>query len=124
MKVRGIRGATTAKNNDRESITEATQELLNNIIVKNDIDIDDICFILLSATPDLDKSFPARAVREMGLDKVPLLDVAQMTVENDLERCIRVLVTVNTEKKIDEIKHIYIRGAAKLRPDISLNPID
>jgi len=119
MKVRAIRGATTVKSNTSDCIMEATKELLNEIITKNEVRVDDICFILFSVTSDLNKAFPARAARDMGLSMVPLLDVAHMSVETDLKRCIRVLMTVNTDKRIDEIKHIYLHDAAKLRPDLS-----
>jgi len=124
MKVRAIRGATTAKSNTSEAIVEATKELLNRIITNNEIKLDDICFILFSVTSDLDKAFPARAAREMGLSLVPLLDITQMSVETDLKRCIRVLLTVNTDKKLDEIKHVYLHDAEKLRPDLALDPFD
>lgn len=119
MKTRGVRGAITAAENNMESILEATKKLLNEIIEKNDIKTDDICFIMFSATSDLNAAFPARAAREMGLGLVPLLDVAQLEVESSLKRCIRVLMVFNTDKKIEDIKHIYLEDAVKLRPDLA-----
>lgn len=35
-----------------------------------------------------------------------------------LEYCIRVVLTYNTEKTQTDIKHIYLRAAEVLRPDL------
>jgi chorismate mutase len=32
--------------------------------------------------------------------------------------CVRILIHVNTDRKLAEIKHVYLRGAKVLRPDI------
>jgi chorismate mutase len=39
-------------------------------------------------------------------------------VPNSLPRVIRVLVHWNTELKQNEITHVYLREAVKLRPDL------
>jgi len=119
VKTRGVRGAITAAANDMKSILEATERLINEIMEKNDVKTDDICFIMFSATSDINAAFPARAAREMGLGLVPLLDVAQLEVEGSLKRCIRVLMVFNTDKKMEDIKHIYLEEAVKLRPDLA-----
>jgi chorismate mutase len=49
-----------------------------------------------------------------------LLNFTEIGVPGGLERCIRVLVHVNTEKSAHDIKHVYLDGARVLRPD--LNP--
>jgi len=36
-----------------------------------------------------------------------------------LERCIRVLIHINTERRPDEIQHVYLEGATGLRPDLA-----
>ncbi|MCF6096225.1 chorismate mutase [Thermovorax subterraneus] len=119
MKVRGIRGAITVDSNTKEEVISATKELLKEMIDKNQVTIDDICFILFSATEDIDAAFPAQAARELGMVYVPLLDFSQMKVKGALKNCIRALMAVNTDKKQEEIKHIYLRGARILRPDVS-----
>lgn len=119
MKVRGLRGAITVFDNTEESICSATQKLLCEMIKQNDVQIDDICFIMFSVTSDLNATFPAKAARRMGLDMVPLLDVAQLDVEGDLNRCVRILMVFNTDKKLQEIKHVYLGDAARLRPDLT-----
>ena len=42
----------------------------------------------------------------------------ETNVKGSLEKCLRILLSVNTEKKQDEIKHIYLKGAKILREDI------
>ncbi len=119
MSVRGVRGATTCKNNSKESITVSTRELLQAIFDHNSFEIDDICSILFSITGDLDALFPGWVARvDMGLSSVPVQDVQHFKVNGDLQRCIRVLMHVNTEIKQKDIKHVYLNDAKKLRPDL------
>ncbi len=118
MPVRGIRGATTVEDDSREAILAATRELLSAIVAANQIAPDDIASALFTATPDLSAEFPARAARELGWTHVPLLGATEMAVRGGPLRCIRVLVHVNTSTPPAAIKHIYLRGARSLRPDL------
>jgi chorismate mutase len=117
MPVRGIRGATTANDNSREAILEATRELLNEMIHANDLREPDIASVFFTVTSDLDTAFPARAARDLGWTSTALLDAQAPHVANDLARCIRVLIHWNTDKSMDDIQHIYLRDARALRPD-------
>ncbi len=119
MAVRAIRGATTAKANTREEIIGATLELLKEIEDKNDLKRADSISIIFTITKDLTAVFPAAAAREMGLTYVPLLDMAAPEIDGSLERCIRIMIYINTDKTKREIKHIYLREAKKLRPDLA-----
>ncbi|HKD42215.1 MAG TPA: chorismate mutase [Myxococcaceae bacterium] len=117
---RGIRGATTAAENTAASILEATAELLSRLTSANQIEIEDTAAIFFTATPDLDATFPARAARDLGYVNVPLMCSQEIPVPEAPPRCIRVLMLVNTSKGIEEMVHVYLRGAASLRSD--LNP--
>jgi len=116
--VRGIRGAITVEQNSAADILAAAKELLLTITEVNQVQVEDIASIIFSVTPDLDAAFPAKAARELGWTSVPLLDLQQMQVKGALQRCIRVLMHVNTKLRQTEIKHIYLREAKKLRPDL------
>ncbi len=117
-KVRGIRGATTVTDNSQDAIREAVSELLDVIETQNQLDPEDIVSVTFTATQDLNAIFPAAIARQRPhWENVPLLDVQQMYVKNSLERCIRVLIHVNTPKPQKEISHVYLRGASNLRPD-------
>lgn len=116
MKVRGIRGATTVEENNREEILSATQEVLQEIISTNNIEDDDISAIFFTTTRDLNAEFPAAAARiHMGWTNAALMSGHEMDVPDSPQKCIRVLMLVNTEKTSEQIKHIYLRGAANLR---------
>ncbi len=117
MNQRAVRGAITVEKNTPKSIKNATKKLLGEIISKNEIRVDDICFILFSTTQDLDAVFPAKAAIDMGLNTVPLLDVSQMQVVESLQRCIRILLVFNTNKSLADINHVYLEKARELRPD-------
>ena len=113
---RGIRGATTADNNDRESIIDASKELLESIVNENDLNVDDIAAAFFTTTKDLTAEYPAVAARRsLGWTDVALSNTHEMEVPNDISRCIRVLILVNTDKKQSEINNIYLKDAINLR---------
>ena len=118
MLVRGIRGATTVESNTREEILAAARELLDEIVRQNEIDPDHGASILFSATADLSAEFPAVAAREAGFTQVALECLTEMTVPGSLPKCLRILMHVNTERPLAEIKHIYLHGARVLRRDL------
>jgi chorismate mutase len=114
---RGIRGATTANENTREAILEATRELLQLLIAANGIKPEDIASAIFTTTPDLNAEFPAVAARELGWIDMALLCGHEMNVPGSLQSCIRVLVHWNTARHASEVVHVYIRGARGLRPE-------
>ena len=114
---KGIRGAISVEENTEESIKENTKILMGKILEENIIEMDDIVSVVFSATKDLTKVYPAKIAREIGFSSSPLMCLQEMYVEYSLEKCIRVLITINCEKN-HKIKHIYLKKAAKLRPDI------
>ena len=123
--IRGVRGATTVEENSSEAILRGARELLALMIRANEIDPEDVASVIFSTTIDLDAEFPALAARQFGWTNVALMCGHEMNVPGSLRKCIRILIHWNTEKTADEIAHVYIRGAKKLRPDISqLPPVD
>ncbi len=116
MYCRGIRGATTVERNDREEILAATTELLHLLVLHNDLRTDDIASAIFTVTDDLDAEFPALAARNLGWTEVALMCAREIPVPGSLDKCIRVLLHVNTERSTAEMQHIYIRGAVILRP--------
>jgi chorismate mutase len=125
MPTRGVRGATTVAANDREQILAATRQLLALIIRYNGIDPRDVASAMFTTTADVDAEFPALAARQLGWLDVPLMCGHEMSVPGSLPRCIRVLIHWNTEKTQQEIEHVYIREAKRLRPDlINLPAVD
>jgi chorismate mutase len=125
MTCHGVRGATTADANTREEILKATRQLLALMIRQNGIQREDVASAVFTVTHDLDAEFPALAARQLGWLDVALLCTNELDVPGSLRRCIRVLVHWNTGKRADEIVHVYVKDAARLRPDLSsLPPVD
>ncbi len=114
---RGVRGATTVSENTPEAILEATRELLTKIIEANDLKIEDIASVFFTTTADLNAEYPALGARQIGWHDVALMCGHEMSVPHGLKKCLRVLIHWNTTRRIDEIQHVYIRGAVSLRPD-------
>lgn len=122
MQCRGIRGAITVSANNKESILAATEELLKEMEQANSVKVDDIAAIFFTTTPDLNAEFPASATRELGWpSNLALLCGHEMNVPNDLPRCLRILMLVNTEKGPEEITHVYLGEAKKLKNKPSLS---
>jgi chorismate mutase len=120
MSIRGIRGATTVTADEPDLILKATHELLESILDANPgIKPEDMGSALFTLTEDLTSVFPAHAARQMGWDQVPIMCAHEIPVMGSLPLCIRVLIHWNTDKTQNEIKHVYLRDAIKLRPDLA-----
>ena len=116
-KITFIRGATTASGNSVEEIEVAVVELIDELISRNNLIKKNLLSITFTATKDLDACFPASIARKFNeLNSVAFLDCQQMYVPNDVDFCIRILAQVLLPKN-SSIKHPYLRGASKLRPD-------
>lgn len=125
MPCRGVRGATTADANNSEAILQATRELLALMIRQNGIEPEDVASAIFTTTPDLDAEFPALAARQLNWLHVALICGHEVAVPGSLSRCVRILIHWNTDCPADEIVHVYVKDAARLRPDISdIPPID
>ena len=114
---RGVRGATTVKENSVEAILAATRELLYTMVRHNDIDPQDVASAYFTTTTDINAIYPATAARQLGWFDVPLLCGHEMEVPGSLQKCIRILLHWNTDKTPQEIIHVYLREATSLRPD-------
>jgi len=120
-----VRGATTVEHNTREEVLRGTQQLLALMIRQNQIEHEDVASAIFTTTPDLNAEFPALAARQLGWLDVPLLCTHEINVPGSLARCVRILIHWNTDKLLEEIHHVYIREAARLRPDLCrLPPVD
>ena len=115
--IKFIRGATTASGNSVKEMEDAVVELVNELILRNNLDNTNLLSITFTATKDLDACFPASIARKFnGLDSVAFLDCQQMYVSNDVDFCIRLMAQVLLPSN-NPIKHPYLRGASKLRTD-------
>jgi chorismate mutase len=114
--VRAIRGATTVECDNRDAVLDATRELLEEIARRNRLAPSAIISVIFTSTPDLTSVFPAEAARTLGWRDVPLLDAMEVPVPGAPARCIRALLHVHGRHPA---AHVYIRGAAGLRPDLT-----
>jgi chorismate mutase len=117
--IRGIRGAITVDANEEKEIVEATERLLQEMVKQNDITPERVASVFISATQDLTAQFPAKALRRLdGWTFVPVTCMQEMAVPGSLEKCIRIMMHVDTERSQNEISHIYLEKAKNLRPDL------
>ena len=112
----GIRGATTATENTSEAILNATEELLQSNVEVNQISLNEIAAVFLTATKDLNAAFPATAARvRLSWDNIALMDGPHMDVPGSQPRCIRALILVNSSKNHTNIENIYLHEAKNLK---------
>ena len=120
MAIRGIRGAITVSADKPDLILEATRELLEAILEANEsMKPEDVGSAFFTVTEDLASTFPAQAARQMGWSLVPMVCAREIPVPGSLPHTIRVLVQWNTDTPQNEITHVYLREAVKLRPDLA-----
>ena len=121
MATRGIRGATTVKEDKPGTVLLATRELLEQIMMENSgMRIEEIASAFFTLTEDLSSAYPALAARQMGWEAVPMLCSREIPVPGSLPRVVRVLVHWNTDTPQSDIRHVYLHEAAELRPDLCL----
>ncbi len=120
LELKAIRGATTSKCNTVEAIETAVSELVSELVSRNKLNPEKIISITFSVTSDLNACFPASIARKNpGWGNIALLDCQQMSVEGDLNFCIRILALAWLPT--DQIpQHPYLQKASVLRPDRKL----
>ena len=119
MQVRGVRGAITVKEDYRVRSFTSYGTLLRKMIQENQIEPEQVASVFISVTDDITNAFPARAMRAIeGWSYVPVMCMKEMTVPNALQKCIRIMMHINTNKGQREINHIYLEEAVSLRPDL------
>jgi chorismate mutase len=117
MPLIALRGAASVAENESEAILSATDELMHEVLARNNLAAGDLVSCIFTLTEDLDAEFPAVAARRMGLSAVPLLCAREIPVPGALPRVIRVLIHCNVRDG-HEAEHVYLGDAQKLRQDL------
>lgn len=117
----GLRGAVCAENSTA-SITDAVSAMCSELFTLNAVSPADIVSIQFTITPDLTALNPAAALRKgkcsIDVSRCALFCSQEPVADHMLPATIRVLVTAYMQEGA-EPRHVYIRGAEKLRPDFA-----
>ncbi|EPY2275574.1 chorismate mutase [Clostridium sporogenes] len=119
--MQSIRGAITIEKNEVKYIKEASIKLFSEILIRNNINIEDIVSIFISCTKDIDKNYPGKYIREnFNLKNVAIMHFNEMYVEDSMPLCIRILILIDkTNKNIEEnIEYVYLGKTKTLRKDL------
>ncbi len=116
--VRALRGATSVDEDTKEQVTSRVQEMLRELMARNELVEDDIISVLFTATPDVVSMFPATAARGIGFGAIPLLCASEIDVPGSAPRCIRALLHVRTSRQAADLRHVYMHEAKGLRDDL------
>ena len=122
MAVRAVRGATLVDVDEREPILRATRELVSELLGRNQLEPQDIVSVVFTATRDLTAVAPALAARQLGLHDAALICAQEMWVKGSMERVVRLLAHVETERPREAVVNVYLRGTEVLRADVPAIP--
>jgi chorismate mutase len=117
MKLFALRGANTVAANDAQEILAATDELMRELMERNEVTAEDMVSCIFTLTGDLDAEFPAVAARNLGLNRVPLMCAREIPVPGSLPRVVRVMVHYYAPDD-HKPRHVYLGEARVLRADI------
>jgi chorismate mutase len=117
MRLFALRGANSVESNTAEAILGGTEELMRELMARNQLQPDAMVSCIFTVTHDLDAEFPAVAARRIGLNAVPLLCAGEIAVPGSLPRVIRVLVHYYAPEG-HEPRHVYLNEARSLRADL------
>jgi chorismate mutase len=117
LKLFAVRGATKVLSNDVEAILDGTEELMRDLLARNELEPERMVSCIFTATHDLNAEFPAAAARRLGLNEVPLLCAREIDVPNAMRSVIRVLVHYYAPAG-HEPEHTYLGEAQRLRSDL------
>ncbi len=117
LRLWAVRGATRARSNDTGAIVEATEELMRELIARNELKPERMVSCIFTSTHDLNAEFPAVAARKLGLDRVPLLCAQEIDVPGAMVSVIRALVHYYAPPDHTPT-HAYLGEARKLRSDL------
>jgi chorismate mutase len=116
--VRAIRGATTLDADTPDQVRERVLALVSEVFERNDLAVDDVISLVVTATDDIRSAHPATAARAWGLADVPILGARELHIDGGLGLCVRFLLHVETAKARAELQHVFLQGAVVLRPDL------
>lgn len=117
--MRALRGAITVDVDEPGEIRRRTVDLLTTLFERNDLSLDDVISIFFTATEDLKSLPPAAGARGFGLVDVPLLCAQEMPTDGGLNRCIRLMLHIESDRAKTELRHVFLREATTLRPDLA-----
>jgi chorismate mutase len=117
MRLFALRGANSVTANEADAILAATDELMRELMSRNQLTPEAMVSCVFTLTEDLDAEFPAVAARNLGLQKVPLLCAREVSVPGSLPRVIRVLVHYHAPEG-HQPRHVYLGEARTLRADL------
>jgi chorismate mutase len=112
-----VRGATKVPSNNVNTILDATEELVRELMNRNDLAAEQMVSCLFTSTDDLNAQFPAVAARRLGLDNVPLLCCRELDVPGAMRSVIRVMVHYYAPEE-HMPAHTYLGEAQELRADL------
>lgn len=112
-----VRGATQVEHNDAGLIVAATEELVRELLARNELVPEAIVSCIFTCTHDLNAEFPAVAARKLGLDRVPLLCGQEIDVPNAMPGVVRALIHYYAPRDHTPA-HTYLGEAQKLRSDL------
>jgi chorismate mutase len=118
LRLWAVRGVTKVERNDAGQIVAATEELMRELLERNELEPERIVSCIFTSTHNLNAEFPAVAARNIGLNQVPLLCAQEIDVPRSMPGVVRVLVHYYAPAG-HVPAHTYLGKAQELRSDLS-----
>ena len=80
MRLFALRGANSVESNEAQAILDATDELMRELMERNQLEPESLVSVIFTMTDDLNAEFPAVAARQMGWTEVPLSCMHELDV--------------------------------------------
>ena len=111
-----LRGAICAANNETD-ISHKSTALYDELLLRNNLNENNIVSVIFSLTRDLDAKNPASALREGGrAAETALFTVQEAFIQGAMDGVIRVMIHCYLDEDAKPV-HVYLNGAELLRPD-------
>lgn len=112
-----VRGAVKVESNDVDAIVDGTEELMRELMSRNELEPERMVSCIFTATADLNAEFPAVAARRLGLEHVPLLCSRELDVPGAMRGVVRVMAHYYASADHTP-RHTYLGEAQDLRADL------
>ncbi|MCH5163881.1 MAG: chorismate mutase [Clostridiales bacterium] len=113
-KLKALRGATNLTEDTAEEIDAKTEELIGELILKNDLDAENIVCVVFSLTSDITAAYPAATFRDKFVSSVPLFSCLEPSIQGGMPLTIRVMILHYGKKN----NPVYLHETKNLRKDL------
>lgn len=112
--MKALRGAVNFTCDCAQEIYAKTEELIKELLSKNELNADSLICVIFSTTKDIKSMYPAKVFREKFCASVPLFSVTEPDIDGGMPLTLRILALAETSNSFP----VYLYETKKLRSDL------